>query len=197
MGKKAIVLATACVMTLVVVIFGFYVLNPKQPTPPLDAILRDPSAWVNRTVIAKGNLAAYNLPSPIWAPSDQFLKNSINNSVWVYGTPTDSTITIYPNCTNTNNSTWVAFTSTTTGRIYGLDCTKPWYKLSSGNDTIGVSFSASINPSALLNGTSINAALYGVVRKGDFYITIGNGSLTTTPAWWGPYYIEVETVWAL
>jgi DNA-binding transcriptional ArsR family regulator len=68
----------------------------------------------------------------------------------------------------------------------------PWgYELISGNQTIGVSMSASVNMSALWNhgfNGSGYVRIYGVVEKGEIIFTPGWGSPEVT------YYIEAEAV---
>jgi len=93
-------------------------------------------------------------------------------------------------------SAWVNSTVTVEGVLslvfFPVSEYAPWnYGLSSGNQTIGVSMSASVNVTALWNegfNGSGDVRIYGVVEKGE---------ITFTPGWGSPevtYYIEAETV---
>jgi len=59
MRKEATVLATVCVMIIIVVFFEFYLfrVSVKQGTIPVSEIMAYPSDWVGRTVIVEGNLS--------------------------------------------------------------------------------------------------------------------------------------------
>jgi hypothetical protein len=77
MTKKATVLATACVMIIVVVFFEFYVFRIKeQGIITVGDIMAYPSEWVNRTVTVKGNLSK----STTFGSFDAFFFNSS----WLY-----------------------------------------------------------------------------------------------------------------
>jgi len=69
MGKKGTILATACIIIVVVVFFELYVFKtPMQETTTVSIIMSDPSAWVSRTVIVEGNLYSFPFPVIVQSP---------------------------------------------------------------------------------------------------------------------------------
>ena len=69
MGKKSTILATACIIIVVVVFFELYVFKtPMQETTTVSIIMSDPSAWVSRTVTVEGNLYIFPFPVIVQSP---------------------------------------------------------------------------------------------------------------------------------
>ena len=56
-GKKITILATVCIIIVVVVFFQFYIFRlPTQQKTTMGVINGDLSPWVNKTVVREGNL---------------------------------------------------------------------------------------------------------------------------------------------
>jgi hypothetical protein len=85
MRKKATILATAVIIIVVVFFFEFCVFRTLQQTTPIYAILNDPSAWVNQTVVVEGRIiAGWEQTSGFSQPPFTFGLTSNGNTIGVF-----------------------------------------------------------------------------------------------------------------
>jgi len=133
MRKKTAILATVCIIIIVVVIFGFYVFRLSvYQTTTVSTITSNPSAWVNKTIVLEGNL-----DGPLIMMGDAPLPYA--------------------------------------------------YELNSSSQTIGLTFSPSVNLTAVyLLNSSVTVRIYGIVREGFQYFFNTPENVV--------YYIEAQKV---
>jgi hypothetical protein len=127
MGKKATILATACIIIAVVVFFEFYVFTlPNQQTTTVGIITSDPSAWVNKTVVLEGNVDGPLIYPGDWSPPYDCQLNSSGQVIGLSFGASVNLTSLYSNryvdATTGNGSTVRIYflNSSITVRIHGI-----------------------------------------------------------------------------
>jgi len=83
------VLLTVCIMSTVVAFFEFGVFRTVAQVTPLDEIVLNPSAWVNKTVVVEGRLTGSFGHVPEGAPPYDYELSSNGTTIGVFGNNTD------------------------------------------------------------------------------------------------------------
>lgn len=117
MGKQTTILATACIIIIVVVIFEFYVFRlSTYQTTTVSIITSDPSAWVNKTVVLKGSI-----DGPVMTPGDMRLPYAyeLSSSGQTIGLSLSASAKLNPSV-YTNQSNSYVFNSSLTLSVHGV-----------------------------------------------------------------------------